>query len=82
MQADTEPSSLTACYRARRPHGMIQVFDSGGNVFEKMLSRFGQSDAAVTPLEQKNAKLLFELLDPRANGGLTHSQGSGRMTKV
>ena len=61
---------------------MIEVLDPGGNVFEKMLPGFCQTDAAVTSLEQENAKILFELFDPRADGGLTHSQGGGRMTKV
>jgi hypothetical protein len=56
---------------------MIEVLDPGGDVFEKMLPGFCQTDAAVTSLEQENAKILFELFDPRADGGLTHSQGGG-----
>jgi hypothetical protein len=45
---------------------MIEVFDSGGDVLEKMLPGFCQPDAAVTSLKQKEAKILFELFDPRA----------------
>jgi len=61
---------------------MIEVLESVGNVFEKMLPGFCQTDAAVTSLEQENAKILFELFDSRADAGLTHSQGGGRMAKV
>jgi hypothetical protein len=82
MQTDTKSPPLTAPNRACRPHCMIEVLDSGGNVFEKMLSRFCQPDAAVASLEKEHAKVLFELFDPCANGGLTHAQRSGCMAKV
>jgi hypothetical protein len=61
---------------------MIEVLESGGNVFEKMLPGFRQPDAAMAPLKQENAKILFELFDPRADGGLTHAQSGGRMAEV
>jgi hypothetical protein len=53
---------------------MIEMFDPGGDVLEKMLSGFRQPHAAMAPLEQECAKILFELFDPRADGGLTHTQ--------
>jgi hypothetical protein len=37
VQTDTEPTLLAARNRARGPHGMIEVLDAGGNVFEKVL---------------------------------------------
>jgi len=36
----------------------------------------------MAPLEQENSKILFELLDPRADRGLAHAQGGRGMTKV
>ena len=45
---------------------MIELLNSGGNLFEKMLPGFCQTDAAVTSLEQDDAKVLFELFDPHA----------------
>jgi len=61
---------------------MIEMFDPSGDVLEEMLSGFCQTDTAVTSLKQENAKILFELFDPRADGGLTHAQGGRGMTKV
>jgi len=61
---------------------MIEVIESGGNVFQKMPSGLCQPDAAMAPLEQENAKILLELFDPRADGGLTHAQSGRGMTKV
>jgi len=54
---------------------MIEMFDPGGDVLEKMLSGFRQPHAAMAPLEQENSKIQFELFDPRADGGLAHAQG-------
>jgi hypothetical protein len=51
VQADTEPPLLTARNGTRRPHGMIEMFDPGGYVLEKMLPGFRQPDAAMAPLE-------------------------------
>lgn len=61
---------------------MIEMFDPGADVLEKMLPGFRQPDAAMAPLEQECAKILFELFDPRADGGLTHAQSGRGMTKV
>src|SRR5713101_6597938 len=61
---------------------MIEMFDPRGDVFKEMQSGFCQTDTAVTSLKQENAKILFELFDPRADGGLTHAQSGGGMTKV
>jgi len=61
---------------------MIEMFDPGGDVLEKMLPSFRQPHAAMAPLEQENSKILFELLDPRADRGLAHAQGGRGMTKV
>ena len=61
---------------------MIEMFDPGGDVFKEMLSGFCQTDTAVTSLKQENAKILFELFDPRADGGLTHAQSYGRLAEV
>jgi len=61
---------------------MIETLDPGGDVFQKMLSGFCQTDAAVTSFEQENAKVLFELFDPRADRRLTHAQSGRGMTKV
>jgi hypothetical protein len=36
----------------------------------------------VTSLEQKYAKLLFKLFDPRTNGGLADAQSGSGMAKV
>jgi hypothetical protein len=58
------------------------MLDSFSDVFQKMLSGLCQTDAAVTSFEQDNAKVLFELFDPRADGGLTHAQSGRGMTKV
>jgi hypothetical protein len=82
VQTDTEPSLLTACYRARRPHGMIEMLNPGGHVFKEMPSGLSQPDAAVTSLEQRNTKILFELFNPRADGGLTNPQRGRGMTKI
>jgi hypothetical protein len=61
---------------------MIQMLDSVSDVFQKMLSGFCQTDAAVTSFEQENAKVLFELFDPRADRRLTHAHSGSGMTKV
>jgi len=82
IQTDTEPSLLTACNRARRPYGMLEMLNAGGDVFKKMPSGLCQADAAVTSLEQEDAKILFELFDPRADAGLTYAQRGRGMTKI
>jgi hypothetical protein len=61
---------------------MIEMLDPGGDVLEKMLPGFRQPDAAMAPLEQECAKILFELFDPRADAGLTHAHSGSGMTKV
>src|SRR6516165_5784239 len=60
VQTDAEPSLLTACNRARCPYGMLEMLNAGCDVFKEMPSRLCQPDAAVTSLEQENAKILFE----------------------
>jgi hypothetical protein len=52
---------------------MIEVLDPRGDVFKEMLAGFCQADAAVTSLEEENAKILFELFDTHADAGLAHT---------
>jgi hypothetical protein len=61
---------------------MIQMLNPGGDVLKEMLPGFRQPDAAMATLEQERAKILFELFDPRADGGLTRPQSGCCMAKV
>ena len=61
---------------------MIEMFDPGGYVLKEILPGFRQPDAAMAPLEQDYADILFELFDPGADAGLTHPQSGCGMTKI
>ena len=82
MQADPQAPFLAARQCASGFHGMVKLVNTGRYARNEMASGFGQPDAPRMTLEQEDAKIFFQRLDPRADAGLADAERLGGVAEV